>query len=56
MDELTLVLHGDPEPGDPGDRADRAVRELAGAGLIHREGRFLVPSRAALYFAELELA
>jgi hypothetical protein len=24
--------------------------------LIHREGRFLTPSRAALYFAGLEVA
>ena len=55
MDELILVLHADPERGDPKDAAKRAVRELVGAGLIHREGRFLSPSRAALYFAALEL-
>jgi hypothetical protein len=55
MDELTLVLHADPERGDPEDAAGRAVRELVGAGLMHREGRFLSPSRAALYFAALEI-
>jgi hypothetical protein len=55
MDELILVLHADPERGDPEDAAGRAVRELVGAGLMHREGRFLSPSRAALYFAALEL-
>ncbi len=55
MDELVLVLHADPERGDPADAAMRAVRELVGAGLVHREGRFLTPSRAALYFDGLEL-
>ncbi|HEY0391436.1 MAG TPA: hypothetical protein VGC63_06995 [Solirubrobacterales bacterium] len=55
MDELVLVLHADPERGDPADAALRAVRELVGAGLVHREGRFLTPSRAALYFDGLEL-
>lgn len=56
MDELILVLHADPERGDPVDAAGRAVRELVGAGLMYREGRFLSPSRAALYFAALEVA
>jgi hypothetical protein len=53
-DELVLVLHADPDRGDPEDAAERAVRELTGAGLLHREGRFLTPSRAALYFSRLE--
>ncbi len=56
MDELILVLHADPERGDPEDAGKRAVRELVGAGLVHREGRFLAPARAALYFAALELS
>ena len=55
-DELILVLHADPERGDPQDAGQRAIRQLVGAGLIHREGRFLAPSRAALYFAALEVA
>lgn len=55
MDELILVLNADPERGDPEETAGRAARELVGAGLAHREGRFLAPSRAALYFAALEL-
>lgn len=54
MDELILVLHADPERGDPEDAGERAVRELVGAGLVHREGRFLAPTRAAIYFASLE--
>jgi len=56
MDELALVLHGDPERVDPKDAAYRAVRELVGAGLVHREGAFLLPSRAALYFDGLGVA
>jgi hypothetical protein len=56
MDELILVLHADPERSNPEDAAGRGIRELVGAGLVHREGRFLAPSRAALYFAGLELA
>jgi hypothetical protein len=54
-DELVLVLHADPDRPDPEDAAGRAIRELTGAGLLHRDGRFLAPSRAALYFARLEL-
>lgn len=53
MDELALVLHADPGRVDPEDAAHRAVRELVGAGLIHRDGPFLLPSRAALYFDAL---
>jgi len=56
MDELILVLHADPDRGDPEDAGSRAVRELVGAGLVHRDGRFLAPTRAALYFDALELA
>ena len=56
MDELILVLHADPDRSDPEDAGTRAVRELVGAGLLHREGRFVAPSRAAIYFAALELA
>jgi len=56
MDELILVLHADPDRGDPEDAGSRAVRELVGAGLVHRDGRFLSPTRAALYFDALELA
>jgi hypothetical protein len=55
-DELILLLHADPERGDPEDAGKRAVGTLVGAGLVHEEGRFLSPSRAALYFAALELS
>lgn len=54
VDELILILHADPDRDDPQDAGERAVRELAGAGLVHRHGYFLTPTRAALYFASLE--
>jgi|SRR5690349_22825684 len=51
--ELSLVLNADPRLDNPDDAANRAVRELVGAGLVHQDGRFLAPSRAALYFERL---
>lgn len=55
MDELILVLCADPDRGDPQDASQRAVSELVGAGLVHRDGNFLAPTRAALYFHRLEV-
>ena len=36
-----------------GDAVERAVRDLAGAGLLHRSESFVLPTRAALRFDEL---
>jgi hypothetical protein len=55
MAELALVMHADPDRFDPRDAAERAVRELVGAGLLHCRDGFVQPTRAALYFARLEL-
>ena len=54
LGELSLVLNADPQLDNPEDAAKRAVRELVGAGLVHQDGRFLAPSRAALYFERLK--
>jgi hypothetical protein len=35
------------------DAVERAVRELVGAGLLHCQRGFVLPTRAALYFARL---
>ncbi|MFL5897762.1 MAG: hypothetical protein ACJ76D_04785 [Solirubrobacterales bacterium] len=35
------------------DAVERAVRELAGAGLLHRGEEFVAPTRAAVRFSEL---
>jgi hypothetical protein len=37
------------------DSLKRAIRELRGAGLLHRHDGFLAPTRAALYFDALEM-
>jgi hypothetical protein len=55
MDELILVLCADPDRADPEDAGKRAVCELVGAGLVHRDGGFLTPTRAAIYFQRLEV-
>lgn len=51
--ELSLALNADPG-FDSDDAVERAVRELVGAGLLYCHGRFVLPTRAALYFAWLE--
>jgi hypothetical protein len=35
------------------DRVDNAIRDLVGAGLLHRHGSFLFATRAAVRFHEL---
>jgi hypothetical protein len=52
--ELSLALYAHPGDFESDDAVERAVRELVGAGLLHCEGAFIVPTRAALYFAQLE--
>jgi hypothetical protein len=52
--ELSGALNADPG-FDTDDAVERAVRELVGAGLLHCEGALIVPTRAALYFARLEM-
>lgn len=43
------------DPEHPGERddVDRAIETLVAAGLVHRSGPFVVPSRAALRSEEL---
>ena len=55
LDELILVMHADPEDEDRGATTVDAIRELVSAGLVHRDGRFLAPTRAALYFSAVEV-
>jgi len=51
LDELLRELAPADEDRDP---VERAVRDLAGAGLLHRHGPFLLPTRAAVRAAELD--
>jgi hypothetical protein len=50
--ELSLALN-DRDDFARGDAVERAVRELVGAGLLHCQGGFVLPTRAALYFDRL---
>jgi hypothetical protein len=52
ISELTFAL--DAKDYAEKDAVARAVRELASAGLLNVDGEFVEPSRAALYFEQLE--
>jgi hypothetical protein len=53
VSELTRELAEDPNDFGQRDAVKRAVRDLAGVGLLHRQGIFVLPSRAALYYERL---
>lgn len=53
LGDLVREIAGDPRDFAPKDAVERAVRELAAAGLAHRSGDVVLPSRAALRFDEL---
>lgn len=58
MGELVRDLNGGGSTTFPeGDASERAVRDLAGAGLLHRPGsdEMVRPTRAALRFFELSV-
>jgi hypothetical protein len=54
FEELLRDVCEEPEDFAERDGLERAVRELSTAGLLHRNGDLLVPTRAALRFDELE--
>jgi hypothetical protein len=53
LGELIREVAGGGEDFAPRDAVERAVRELAAAGLVHRNGDVVLPSRAALRLDEL---
>jgi len=53
FDELVREIGGDSAAFAERDAIERAVRDLAGAGLLHRHPTFVAPTRAALRFSEL---
>ena len=53
--ELCRALYAHPTDFNRNDAVERAIRELDSAGLVHCDGGYAVPSRAALYFARLEM-
>jgi len=52
-DELVRELSADPEAFADRDRIENAIRDVVGAGLAHRHGRFIFAARAAVRFDEL---
>jgi hypothetical protein len=53
--ELSRALNAHPGGFSSDDAVERAVRELDGAGLLHCQDGLVRPTRAALYFARLEM-
>jgi hypothetical protein len=51
--ELVREVGGESPGFARRDAIERAVRDLAGAGLLHKHNTFVVPTRAALRFSEL---
>jgi hypothetical protein len=53
LDEVVLELTGGRDEFGERDLIENAIRELVGAGLLHRHGAFLFATRAAARFDEL---
>jgi predicted transcriptional regulator len=53
VEDLTREIGAGEASFDQRDAVDRAVRDLAAAGLLHRNDSIVLPSRAALRFDEL---
>lgn len=53
FEELLREVAADPEDFGERDAVERAVRDLGAAGLLHRSGDLVIPSRAALRLDQL---
>lgn len=53
IEELVRELDPDRDSFPHRDAVERAVRDLAGAGLLHRSESLVLPTRAALRFDQL---
>jgi predicted transcriptional regulator len=53
VEELVRELDPDRDSFGQRDAVERAVRDLAGAGLLHRNESLVLPTRAALRFDQL---
>jgi hypothetical protein len=51
--ELVREVAGEEAEFAAQDSVRRAIRDLSGAGLLHRKDEFAIPTRAALRFSEL---
>jgi hypothetical protein len=52
-EEIVRELADRPDEFAERDRIENAIRDLVGAGLLHRHGSFVFASRAAVRFDEL---
>ena len=52
VEELAREMTERPDEFSERDAIDNAIRDLAGAGLIHRHGPFVFATRAAVRFDE----
>jgi len=53
LDEVVREVTAASAEFDERDRVERAIRDLAGGGLLHRNGNFVSPTRAAVFFHAL---
>jgi hypothetical protein len=53
--EVARELYAHPSDFDENDAVERAIRDLVGAGLLQCHGAFVIPTRASLYLARLEM-
>jgi hypothetical protein len=53
IEELVRELDPGRDSFDQRDAVERAVRDLSGAGLLHRNDSLVLPTRAALRFDQL---
>jgi hypothetical protein len=51
--EAELVREHADDPSSARDAFERAIADLTGVGLLHRQGDFVLPTRAALRVKEL---
>ena len=54
--EIVRDLTSDSEDFAAKDSVERAVRDLVGVGLLHRQGIFVLPTRAALHFEQVRFS
>jgi hypothetical protein len=54
LTELVREVSGESPAFAEQDAIERAVRDLTGAGLLHSHETFVMPTRAALRFSELQ--
>lgn len=53
VSELVCELAADPDDFGRRDQVERAIRDLTKARLLQRCGPLVLPTRAAMYFAQL---